>query len=83
MFGLNLDHYGMIVGLSGVSVLSASSVCMLMSSSCLLPSNLVLTVNSASENRTCPLSLVTRTGLVAGLAAIGTGSSLRVLSLLN
>ena len=47
----------------------------------LLPSNLLSTGNT--ENKTCPLSLVTRTGLVVGVAAIGTGSSLRVLSLLS
>jgi len=86
MLGLNLETTGVALGLTGVSLLSASSTSLVLRSSCPLlghssQSTVNMTNTTTTEQKQCPLSLLTRTGLVLGLVTLGTGSALRVVSL--
>lgn len=93
MLSLNLENAGVVLGLTGVSLLSASSTSLVLRSTCpLLGVNRLLnnevtenttntTTNSQLSTRECPVSLLTRSGLVLGLVSLGTGSALRVVSL--
>lgn len=83
MLGLSLENSGSVLGLTGLTLLSASSLSVLMRSSCILPQSMICEKNDSEVQNGCPINLLTRSGLILGVASVGTGSALRLVSLLR
>lgn len=79
---LNLSNSSQLLTSLGISVLSASTLSILFSKEC--PFVCENTNNNiTSNNVVCPVSYLTRTGLVLGVLTVGTGSTLNCVNLLR
>jgi len=77
---LNLSNSSQLLTSLGVSVLSASTLSILFSKDCPFVCE---NTNTTSNNVVCPVSYLTRTGLVLGVLTVGTGSTLNCVNLLR
>ena len=79
---LNLSNSSQLLTSLGISVLSASTLSILFSKECPFVCENTNT-NTTSNNVVCPVSYLTRTGLVLGVLTVGTGSTLNCVNLLR
>ena len=77
---LNLSNSSQLLTSLGVSVLSASTLSILFSKECPFVCE---NKNTTNNNVVCPVSYLTRTGLVLGVLTVGTGSTLNCVNLLR
>ena len=81
---LNLSNSSQLLTSLGISVLSASTLSILFSKECpFVCENTNNNTNTTNNNVVCPVSYLTRTGLVLGVLTVGAGSTLNCVNLLR